>query len=81
MIMAGRAGYARALERGQRAAAAKRSFSSGGMPGETRRPWPANAVASAGLFYASKMRAVSHGRIFFFFLAGVIPTPSDCLGI
>jgi hypothetical protein len=51
------------------------------MPGETRRPWPANAVASAGLFYPVKMRAVSHGRIFFFSLAGVIPTPSDFLGI
>jgi hypothetical protein len=80
MIMARRAGYVRALEWGQRAAAAKRSSSSGSMPGETRRPWPANAAASAGLFYSEKVCAVSHGRIFFFFLGGVIPTPSDFLG-
>jgi hypothetical protein len=79
MIMAGRAGCVRALEWGQRAAAAKRSSSSGSMPGETRRPWPA-AIAAAGLFYASKMCAVSHGHIFFFSLAGVIPTLSDFLG-
>jgi hypothetical protein len=38
-------------------------------------------MAAAGLVYPVKMRAVSHGRIFFFFLAGVIPTPSDFLGI